>query len=196
MKNKVINILRTVLTALIFLCLPTPVSSQAKGSLAILQDKPLSGIEGLWSMTGEDLLVLILRNHEGRLEMTVAPENAGSGYKSGSIVGYLEPTAESDSYWLYLEDVPRSVNKRHKNVLGTHPFSKRCVLRHREDGELLTIEKGGVDMTFNPLSYFPYLNRLIRLRFSDPNAKIREGFRKIAPGFDGAVGSNRRPVYF
>ncbi len=80
--------------------------------------------------------------------------------------------------------------------MGTFPFSRRCVLRLTEKGTVLAIEKGDVAVTFNPLSYFPYLNRLIRLRLSNPSAKIREGFRKLAPCFDGHVATPLRPIYY
>lgn len=170
--------------------------AQTRGSEEILADLPLSDIEGLWSMTSEDLLVLIIRNGNGRLDMTVAPENIGTGLKSGQLVGYLEPTADTDAYWLYLEDVPKSTRNKLGNVLGTLPFSRRCILRLRGNSDILAIEKGDVNISFNPLSLFPHLNRLIRIRFKNPEANIHEGFRKILPGYDGGRASRSRPVYY
>ena len=169
---------------------------ETRDSFEILEGLPLSDVEGLWSMTSENLLVLVIREESGRLKMTVAPESETYGFVPGQVVGYLEPTTENDAFWLLLEDVPASKSKKLKNVAGTFPFSRRCVLRVKEKGDVLAIEKGDASITFNPLCYFPYLNRLIRLRFSNPEAKIREGFRKIAPGFDGGVGTRQRPVYY
>lgn len=185
---------RALLLASLFMIF-TNISVRSEcGSLELLKSRPLSDIEGLWSMTSEDLLVLILRNEDGRLEITVAPENGGVKWKAGSVVGYLEPSAEENAYWLMLEDVPKDQISR--KIAGRFPFSKRCVVRLKGNGEYLTIEKGDVDIAFKPLSFFPKLNRLIRLSFKNPKDILPEGFRKIAPGFDGRTGSRSRPVYF
>ncbi len=168
---------------------------QTTTSLDILKELPLSQIEGLWSMTSENLLVLIVRNESGRLDMTVAPENVGSGFATGQLVGYLEPTADKDSYWLYLEDVPKGKTGI-KNVLGTNPFSKRCVLTLKEEGEVLVIERAEKGLSIRPLGLFPKLNSLIRLNVKNPEGKVHEGFRKIYPGYDGEFGNRQRTVYF
>lgn len=171
------------------------VTAQAKSSEDILKELPLSKIEGLWSMTAEELLVLIIRNDNGRLDMTVAPENLGSGLKAGQLIGYLEPTADKDCYWLYLEDVPQRKGNL-KNVLGTYPFTKRCILRLKDNGEILSIERGSVAVSLKPSGIFPAFSRLIRFQFKNPNSKVHEGFRKIYPGFDGSFGTSQRIVYF
>lgn len=179
-----------------FIAVLTSMSAWSRGpqsSVEFLQTLPLSDVEGLWSLTSENLLVLILRNGDGRLDISVAPENAGS-WKSGSVVGYLEPAADNRSWWLFLEDAPN--DRIAEKITGRFPFSRRCIVKLNDQGDCLAIEKGDFSVEFKPLSLLPKLNRLIRLKYKDPKQKLPEGFRKIAPGFDGAVGTRSRPVYF
>lgn len=165
-----------------------------KSSVELLSERSISPPEGLWEITGEQILVLILRNRDGRLDITIAPEDESGTFPAGHLIGYLEESPDTKVYSLHLSDMPHRDGKL-RDVTGSLPFSRRCLLKIGDNGESLLIEKADASITVNPLAWFPYLNRLLKLRFRDPAAKIPAGLRKIAPGFDGGTASRRFTIY-
>lgn len=150
-------------------------------------EKPLSGVEGIWQFPLDGIIVSIFRNNEKDNDFTIRIlQSDNSMLKPGQIVGQMMETASSGRYILYLYSDLRKGQLRR---------SQKCLALYNENKESLMIQKRKYKISFNPLGFLPYFWRSIRIKKNDPANSEAEGLIKVYPGYDYNGSTRRRLRY-
>lgn len=147
-----------------------------------LRAMPLQPIEGLWYYNEERTTLLIERTdaEASDLKLTyriVYVDSDDYGILPGTIVGYVEPSAEHDKYalWIYSEMSTSAL---------VHPL--KCVATLSRESDILTFVKARWKLKFraNFARFLPSLFKGISLLTEYDDAKVPLGFRKVFPARD------------
>ena len=147
-----------------------------------LRSMPLQPIEGLWYYNEERTMLLIERTDADAsdLKLTyriVYVDSEDYDILPGTVVGYVEPSAEHDKYalWIYSEMSASAL---------VHPL--KCVATLASEADVLTFVKARWKLKFraNFARFLPSLFKGISLLTEYDDAKAPLGFRKIFPARD------------
>ncbi|MGN0213639.1 MAG: hypothetical protein ACI4AH_02390 [Muribaculaceae bacterium] len=148
-----------------------------------LKSVPLQPVEGIWYYNEDKTTVLIERvdSEESRVQLTyriVYVNSDDYDVLPGTVVGYIEPSAEIGKYvlWIYSEIDVGSL---------TRPV--KCVATLSSEGDVLTFVRTKWKFKFraNLARFLPSLFKGLSLLTDYDEAKIPLGFRKIFPARDG-----------
>lgn len=147
-----------------------------------LRSMPLQPIEGLWYYNEEQTTLLIERTdaEASDLKLTyriVYVDSEDYDILPGTVVGYVEPSAEYDKYalWLYSEMSESAL---------VRPL--KCVATLSRESDILTFVKAKWKLKFraNFARFLPSLFKGISLLTEYDDVKVPLGFRKIFPARD------------
>lgn len=153
----------------------TPLRDFEAEAKALCDSLPLDGIEGIWSIPGEDNLLLLIRRDNSSSSVTYKLTCVRTGDISiapGTLLGTLSPTVSKNTFRLSMLKHPES--PAHK---GTTAF----VAKISPDATALEFSKRDASVSVNPLAMIPYLRRILRFNINDPMRKIPKGYVKIYP---------------
>lgn len=133
----------------------------------------LNRIEGIWEFPGDDTRVLIRRViPTARLCDIIVVDSPDCRLTPGDVIGSVRPSAEAGTYEL---SICRSLTK------GVFTDPGHCVARLKDNDASLTFEPRKISIRIGNLYFLPKFWRMIRFRFTQPDAEIPQGMIKVYP---------------
>ena len=148
---------------------------------------PLRAVEGIWRITEDNVSVAILRdNHEEGIYNISVVESDNVSLRPGTVIGKLTDTTDAGKFRLRLFS-------KFKHGVPASPCDLSATLS--SDGESMAIEGIQLKIRIVPNMLLPGLWKMLRFNVSNPSRKLRKGFTRIYPAYDGNGSSRRNPLY-